>query len=134
MQQYERWIDDNVDKETRGYGKCEEITELMCKAFPELQRRKGFIDTPLWGRREHWWTLTPDRRIVDPTARQFPLCVVFPSKEHAELIYTDLTDLTLGELADVVPTGRCWNCDDDVYHENTFCSDSCYRSAVRSLG
>lgn len=47
---YIDWIKNNV-KEI--YGKCEDITEKMQTAFPELNRIRGYYDCPLWGKREH---------------------------------------------------------------------------------
>lgn len=107
---YREWMA-NVDGD--GYGKCAETTIAMQEAFPELARVRGFYHCPLWGQRAHWWLVTPDGAIVDPTAMQFPsgglgLYVRWPEGQPE-------------------PTGKCPNCSDYCYNDRTCCSEPCSR-------
>lgn len=64
--QYEGWIRKNVPKDCSGM--CEGITIRMAIDFPELKRVRGYyMDRP------HWWCVTPDGVIIDPTKAQFPV-------------------------------------------------------------
>src|SRR5687767_13556478 len=95
------------------YGNCVEATTAMASAFPELRRVRGHYYCAVWGERQHWWLVTPDGTIVDPTAAQFPTeghGVYEPWDESAE-----------------EPSGRCPNCSGYVYGGGTVCSDDCAR-------
>jgi hypothetical protein len=106
--EYEEWIAANVTD--GGLGQCQEVTEQMLAAFPELIRVRGHYACHIWGPREHWW-LDDDGVIVDPTAEQFPskgAGVYIPWEEGRE-----------------EPTGKCMNCGDYCYGGSFFCSDAC---------
>lgn len=109
MSCYDEWIRDNV---TEVYGKCSELTEKMLSVFPELSRVRGHYICPVWGEQEHWWLLTPNGEIVDPTAKQFPSGGVVGKyiqwKEGAP-----------------EPTGKCLQCGGYVYNHRAFCCDKC---------
>jgi hypothetical protein len=100
-----------------GRGQCAEATEAMVAAFPELQRVRGHV--VLLGRAKrptHWWCITPDGAIVDPTRSQFPGLVGYDEwTEGAE-----------------EPVGRCCNCSEYIYpssgYTDTVCSDACARA------
>lgn len=49
---------------------CSTICERMNKAFPELILHGGFVRTPL-GTDVHYWLVSPDGDIIDPTEAQF---------------------------------------------------------------
>jgi hypothetical protein len=104
----------------------------MQKTFPELELRKGFFHSNLWGRRQHWWLRTKEGEIVDPTFAQFPVEVGFDN------LYQDLTDLPEEELAEIVPSGVCMNCGDDIFQatsvQDLFCSEPCHQSVRRDMG
>lgn len=106
---YQQWIKDNVSGD--GYGQCNIITLQMAKAFPELIRVRGHYYCMIWGERTHWWLITWDGEIIDPTAAQFP------SKGAGVYV-------PWGE-DEKEPTGRCLNCGDLVYTGGVFCSDNC---------
>lgn len=110
MKKYNKWIDENVEGE--GLGKCKEITEKMSKCFPELKRVRGHYICPIWKEREHWWLVTNDGKIVDPTKRQFP------SKGIGEYV--------LWDESKEVPTGKCPNCGKYCFNGKSTCSDECY--------
>jgi hypothetical protein len=91
-------------------GRCAEATLAMQAAFPELRRVRGHVITA--GRdRPHWWLVTPDGDIIDPTAAQFQtLCFYQPWDE-----------------AQSEPTGKCPNCGGYVFDGGTVCSETCAR-------
>lgn len=129
---YLDWIREHVKGPGHGYGKCVEVTGAMLEAFTgELRRRRGFFHDALWGRRTHFWMLTAEGEVVDPTGCQHPSGALLPAS--AEL-YEDLTDLTEEEMADRVPSGRCAECGADCYRERMFCSDPCARAFELALG
>lgn len=105
---YREWIAQNVEET---YGKCQEVTEAMAAAFPDLIRVRGHYYCFLWGERAHWWLVDEAGDIVDPTAAQFP------SKGAGEYVPWD-------ESAPV-PTGMCPNCGELVYGGESVCSEAC---------
>lgn len=111
--EYIRWIEDNVQDP---YGGCREITQKMSKAFPELKRVRGHYYCLVWGERQHWWLRTPEGKVVDPTAAQFP------SKGCGEYV-----EWIEGESE---PSGKCLNCGDLFYNGGNFCSIACERAAL----
>lgn len=90
---YIEWIHEHVKND--GYGQCAEVTERMAQAFPELKRVRGHYYDIHWGERAHWWLVTPDGHIVDPTAAQFPT----QGRGHYEL----------WDESEQEPTGKCIN-------------------------
>lgn len=114
---YNEWIKANV--EGTGYGACREVTERMAAAFPELRRVYGFYYSLAWGRRTHWWLVTSEGIVVDPTSAQFP-CLGFGD-------YEELNSL------DEAPTGRCADCACDVYNGAIFCSSGCESATISYL-
>lgn len=126
LEQYAAWIEQYVSAQPSRFvrGKCADATEQMVVAFPELRRACGFVFVQ-WGRDQHWWCVTPDGTIVDPTAEQFGPCGVC---DYEEL---DLSDpATLARI----PTGKCMECGDPAYLRLTFCSYACEVSFCRELG
>ncbi len=115
--EYRAWIDAYVkanDDFVRG--KCEDGTKEMLAAFPELRLAVGFVHCT-WGRDQHFWCVTEDGEIIDPTRSQF----------IAVWKYEEL-DLADPATRAKIPTGRCMDCGDDVYGGNQFCSDKCWES------
>lgn len=91
---YGEWIAANV--QDTGYGQCAAVTLMMVAKFPELMRVRGHYLDVVWGPREHWWCVTSDGKIVDPTAAQFPTA----GTGH----YEPWTD------GDEEPIGKCLEC------------------------
>lgn len=114
---YAAWIVTNVPEPR---GKCAAATLAMSAAFPELKRVRGHYECYAWGRRDHWWLVTTDGQIVDPTAAQFP--------SHGLGEYIE-RDESLPE-----PTGKCPDCGEFVYGRGTFCSRACSEAFRRSCG
>lgn len=106
MLQYMIW------KPHLAYGKCAEATLAMEERFPELTRTRGYYLDLFWGPREHWWLVDQQGRIVDPT------CLQFPTRGTGEYQPWD--------EAQPEPTGRCPNCGDLCYNNQTCCSENCH--------
>lgn len=117
--QYEEWISAHYPTPESAYGKCDEATSLMAKAFPELSRVRGHYYCWSWGERTHWWLVTTDGSIVDPTASQFPTA--------GSGVYETWTE------GAKEPVGKCPNCGDYVYDYGVVCSDVCARSYASYL-
>lgn len=112
---YDAWIAERVKEYADAYGKCGEVTEEMQAEFPELRRVRGFYHCPMIGQRTHWWLMTEDNIVVDPTKRQFP----------SGGLLGDYEELADDELEDRVPTGPCMECGEPCFKGATFCSDEC---------
>jgi len=110
----------------RLYGTCQSATREMVETFPELKAIPGHVMVAPAGRVEHWWCVTPQGEIVDPTAGQFGAGV-------GEYIpWTPGTQ---------VRVGRCMNCGEDIYKavealggdRECICSPECHREMAESL-
>jgi hypothetical protein len=96
-------------------GKCKEFCEKAIQEDPTLTLVRGHYYCPAWNTEEpHWWTVTPNGEIYDPTAKQFP------SKGHG--VYTPFDG-----------TVTCSNCEkkgdekEFTHHSRySFCSYECY--------
>lgn len=116
---YRAWIDAWLE-ENRAYGGCIEASILMAECFPELEVVKGHVYCD-WGKRGHWWLVTPDGEIVDPTVSQFG--VVFEYEPW--------------KPGDEVRVGKCMNCGDEIWEvvdrledikEKCICSKQCHEA------
>lgn len=88
---------------------CGSATEDMVATFPELRRVRGH-----YGYHTHWWCVTPDGEIVDPTAKQFP-----PGLEYKEYTGPD-------------PVGKCMWCGELVWNYD-YGSSACSKDCLMSL-
>jgi len=126
-QEYTTWIESyEHDCWTHGHtvkGTCSSATEDMVDDFPELRRARGFVYCSA-GRYQHWWCVTEDGDVVDPTASQFML------DEGHKLLYEELDDATV-EL--IIPSGVCADCGGDVFHGDSFCSVECESNTIKYL-
>jgi hypothetical protein len=120
---YQPWIKQSAQN-VGIVGTCAEVTEQMAEVFPELRRVRGHYHCPYWGKRAHWWMVTPDGSIVDPTAIQFPSA---GSGQYVEW-----------NEGDEEPIGKCANCGGHSYASkggnDTVCGDACARSYLAYLG
>jgi hypothetical protein len=104
--------------------RCAGATEDMQEAFPELKRVRGYAVVQVPGKKwpyriEHWWMVTPDGTVIDPTVCQFE--GLTPTYEP------------LDEKLDW-PTGKCMECGSFTYHGESFCTDECEESFCRGEG
>jgi hypothetical protein len=104
---YEQWIANHQPTDPRG--QCVEMTAKMAAAFPELRRIRGHYVCPLEGRRAHWWLVTAEGRIVDPTVEQFQSN---GAGDYEEYIGPE-------------PTGNCLNCGGLLFGALAFCNTVC---------
>ena len=120
---YDLWILDNYPDGNSAYLKCAEATEKMVATFPELKRVRGLASVEEHHgfpptRTPHWWCVSPDGTIVDPTEHQYPTKIL--SYEEA--------DETRGP-----PTGKCPNCGGLCYEGSYLCSDKCDKEYLAYL-
>lgn len=112
---YQDWIDLHYPTSLSARLKCKVIAHRMATLFPELKVVRGqvSVEEP-YGlpstKTQHWWCVTPEGKVVDPTAHQYPTSV---------LAYRPL-DESKGE-----PTGKCMNCGGICYEHRTLCSKAC---------
>lgn len=99
-------------------GKCKEMSEALIAADPTLTLVRGHYYCPFWGEQPHWWTVTQDGTINDPTKDQFP--------SKGDGVYTPFNGLV-----------HCANCGKEMKEEEAsfesnyaFCSDSCHMRFV----
>lgn len=96
-------------------GQCEMLTQRMIEAFPELTRMRGHVH--LIGHHAtghpqgypHWWCVTDDGDILDPTAQQFPFPLTYVPWDEAQ----------------PEPTGKCPNCGGYCFEGKYLCSEHC---------
>lgn len=96
-------------------GMCGHATDEMVKSFPELTRTGGFVHHDNGGITEHWWCVTSDGEVVDPTAAQFAT---------GSLRYEEF-DPADQEHRENVRVGRCLNCGMDLYGADRKMTDLC---------
>lgn len=121
-EEYEKWMH-RYFMDHKGYlrGKCADATKKMAEAFPELRAAAGFVHCS-WGRDQHWWCVTNDGTIVDPTSHQFE-----PGFRYEEVNLND------PNLANIVPSGKCPNCGGPTYRGEQICSKKCEVEYVEYL-
>lgn len=111
------WISNHYPTPELARLNCAEATEAMVAAFPDLRRVRGhaMIGVHL---RPHWWCVTPDGRVVDPTAIQW---------ETKPAFYMPLD-------SDEEPHGKCYNCGELLFvsrgDESYWCSECCRHPAT----
>jgi hypothetical protein len=109
---YEKWIADHQPVDPRG--RCADMTKRMAETFPELRRVRGYYTCPIDGRHSHWWLVTPDGVVIDPTADQFASC---GAGEYEEYIGPE-------------PTGHCLDCGALLFGAEDFCNAECAASTA----
>ena len=80
---------------------CERATLDMVERFPELRRVPGHVRFVVGGGAAHWWCVTADGTVVDPTANQF-------LEFHGGIARYE-------EWVGPLPSGKCPNCGEYVY-------------------
>ncbi len=115
-EKYRAWITSHVPENC--HNKCAKYAEQMAEAFPELTRVRGHYYCSVQGERRHWWLVSEDGHIVDPTASQFP------SKGTGEYkIWPGATE---------EPTGTCVYCGNDCYRGRQLCDELCARKYINA--
>lgn len=106
--QYEDWISENYQTEESAFLKCADATTKMTQKFPELKRVRGHAMVA-FQLRPHWWCVTPEGDIVDPTAKQWGVLVAF---------YEPL-------ISEEEPYGKCLNCGELLFRSKAAGSYMC---------
>lgn len=118
-------------------GACKSATTKMVADFPELKAVAGRVLSDTMLAQEHWWCVTQDGSVVDPTAEQFEL---FYGTSADRLEYIPF------EPGDYVRVGRCMYCGFDInakvdvldkpadVFSTEFCNEDCYSDFATSLG
>lgn len=122
--EYTAWIESYTAAQPERYvrGKCREATVAMIETYPELRQAAGFVYCT-WGREEHFWCMTADGEVIDPTKSQY----------HHVFRYEEI-DLSDPEQVKKIPTGRCMDCGDDTYEDKTFCDERCEAATRAYMG
>jgi hypothetical protein len=141
-QRYQDWIDIYVAKQPQSegwpylYGTCSIATKMMVEAFPgELRRVAGFANE-----REHFWCVTWNGEVVDPTVKQF-----FRNEaEYRMLGGSSAIEYREFKPGDEVRVGKCMNCGTPIYApverlddpkpRRSVCSDQCEDDLIAELG
>jgi len=120
---YNLWIKENYPTSQLARLNCSEATKKMVKIFSELKRVRGLasVEEP-WGlpptRTPHWWCVTPEGTVIDPTAHQYP---------------TRILDYSEADESKGPPTGKCPNCGDLCYQSEYTCSEKCHQEYLKYL-
>jgi len=101
---------------------CHEAVKTLVALCDDLKPIRGQVvmkaapdgDVRPW---PHWWAVTLEGQVVDPTADQFPSALEY--RPHDE---------SLGD-----PTGRCPNCGGLCHDHRYLCSDACERDYAAYL-
>lgn len=105
MTAYAAWIAANYPTADSARNQCNTATRRMIADFPELKRVRGH-----YGGVEHWWCVTADREIIDPTVAQFSKpCEYRPVDESKPQ-----------------PTGYCMWCRELCWDHEPACSPECH--------
>jgi hypothetical protein len=108
-------------KSNQGYrllaGKCRLICSAIATTDASSRWRlaRGTYWCPMWNcKRDHWWLVSPDGVIYDPTRDQFP------SRGSGEYDELDVNNIECGQC------GKCGKETDMIQNGNyLFCSDAC---------
>ena len=121
--EYNQWISRHYSTSLSARTKCEEATEQMVNDFPELTRVRGEIEVeepynlpPT--KTFHWWCVTGENIIVDPTGHQYPTKIL-------KYIPVDLDKGT--------PTGKCMHCGSITYNHKYVCCKNCEEELRKML-
>lgn len=106
-------MQENVKPPVRGM--CCDYSLAMSRAFPELRVAKGWYIDLFCVPHQHWWCVTPDGIIVDPTVAQF------------------LMGGTYKEYTGEEPTSRCLNCGALIFDMGNFCDQECNNHFMATL-
>ena len=122
-EKYSSWIN-SWTSQYKGVvrGRCRPVSEAMVNDFPELKLSRGFVMTRGGVEFEHWWCVTPDGDVVDPTVSQF-------DPYHGVLDYSEYDISVHGKE----PCGRCINCGDYCYDNSYACGPACLDELTASF-
>lgn len=124
MQKYRDWIEARLKIEDP-LSKCGVWVEQMKFEFPELKRVRGYVMLNSGLERPHWWLVTRDGDIVDPTVSQFS--GYFYGSQCRVVEYNPLDESN-------PPVGKCMQCGETSYLYARACSDACASKLETEMG
>jgi hypothetical protein len=96
-------------------GKCKELAEAACAKDFTLKLVRGWYHCPIWGKQAHWWAVSLDRAIIDPSVRQFPTAGVGADyEEYDGNIECEFCNKVVAESAAY------------LYAHHAYCSYTCF--------
>ncbi len=122
MTKYIHWIREYVSRHNGNVRyHCQEASDEMVKAFPELRQVRGYVEYDNGFSTAHWWCETTDGIVVDPTASQF----------YSVTEYDEYNEEKHGPL----PTSKCMDCGSFVYDGGVdgFCDKRCREATLSYL-
>jgi hypothetical protein len=96
-------------------GKCKELAEEAVHADPSLRLVRGFYHCPMWGKQAHWWAVTPDGTVVDPSVKQFPTAGLMAEYEE----FDGMIECEFCQKS--VPEDNAYR-----YEHHAYCSYTCF--------
>lgn len=93
------WIAERYPTRESAKRQCAEAASAMAAAFPELRRVRGHAMVGV-DFRPHWWCITSEGEIIDPTAHQWPAPPAF-----YDALPNDAEE----------PCGKCTHCGDLLF-------------------
>lgn len=113
------WIAERYPTPESAKLQCAEATSAMVGVFPQLRRVRGhaMVGTDF---RPHWWCVTPEGEIIDPTAHQWGVPPVF---------YDALPEES------EEPCGKCIYCGDLLFRSrgaDSYLCENCLPNSVLS--
>jgi hypothetical protein len=111
------WIAERYPTSESAKLQCAEATAAMIDAFPMLRRVRGHVMIGI-DFRPHWWCVTPEGEIIDPTVHQWSAPPVFydAMPEDSE-----------------EPCGKCIYCGDLLYRSrgaDSYLCENCLPNAI----
>lgn len=119
--EYDQWIKEHVYE---CKGNCKLYAQEMAEAFPELIVVSGTYFRPEDSPADHWWCVTKEGEIIDPTAHQFEL-----DRDGRPVYKVDNANYTTDENV----TGKCPRCGAWCYDNDEYCSAKCELAALREV-
>lgn len=126
LEAYGKWIVAYVERQDGVLlGKCGAACNEMLKIYPELKIVRGYIYDAYWGKRGHFWLVTEDDTIIDPTRDQFPA----PSIEYEA--WNPSVSVRVGKCMECgVEIFKCVESLDERPKVETVCSEECQKKLL----
>lgn len=106
-------------------GRCKPVRDQMIERFPELRATQGRVTDGV-NRRWHYWAVTDEDEMIDPTASQFENVLWYEEADVDELWVEHGLDPDLGAVS------KCQNCG-SLTQNGFFCSDRCSEEGMSAL-
>lgn len=131
-EKYKSWIIKIKSEYNVLTGLCGSISRKMIENFPELRLARGYFIDDYGAKHSHWWCVSSDGIIIDPTVDQFK-----SNFEISAARYEEYDELKHGPL----PIGRCYDCGSYIYAEDqgedysssNFCNIECEKNTMEYL-